>query len=223
MELVGPLDQLVFPDVCAACGAKASAILDVQKVFVQKGEEQTYHVLAKARVPFCAKCAAEHTRERALQAAVPAYRRPPISDLILPAFWVGLGLFVASIALRVVGRGGVAVALTLDAVALGFLVVGVWTAIGAWKVPWYGRVPPQTNVTRAFDFTDNEAQLFEPERRRYYIRNEMFAERFVALNTDRQWDARGSQATRAKWLAIAVAIVIVGGGIVLAILFPEAP
>jgi hypothetical protein len=53
-----------------------------------------------------------------------------------------------------------------------------------------------TSVLAAADFTDDRAELFEPERRTYTFRDPDFAERFRALNADRVWSGK---SPRARW------------------------
>jgi hypothetical protein len=208
--LVGPLDSLTFPELCPACGARAAQALDIPKWFLRTYDAGDERVYAEVRVPFCARCVDQHERERARQPMVPAYRYPGLVDHFLPAMWLAMGLFFFSIAAGGVGKGMVFVG-ALGAIGLFFLWIGVATAVGAWRVPWHERVPPQTSVTRAFDYTDDESDVFEPPRRRYFIRNSAFEEQFVALNAARQWDPRGPEARRArrKWgIAIIVFILL---------------
>jgi hypothetical protein len=208
-ELVGPLEGLSFPPLCAACGAKATQALDIPKWFLRRYEERDdEHVYAEARVPFCARCVELHDRERAQQRQVPAYRYPGIVDHFLPAMWLAIGLFMFSVGARAVGNGPLVV-LVVGALGLFFLLLGIGVLVGAWRVPWYERVPPQTSVTRAFDYTDDESDVFEPPRRRYYIANPEFAAQFEALNQNRQWDPRGLAARRAKWKWAVTIVVLI--------------
>src|SRR5262245_40333906 len=48
---------------------------------------------------------------------------------------------------------------------------GTCRAIGAWWSFRYDRMPPQTEVTRACDFSDNLGNPFVGERRTFAIRN----------------------------------------------------
>ena len=48
-------------------------------------------------------------------------------------------------------------------------------------------MPPQTEVTRACDFSDNMGNVFVGERRVFAIRNARFAEALETANRDRLW------------------------------------
>src|SRR2546430_14486387 len=99
LELVGPLEDLEFPALCPACGAKATGALDVRKVFLNTDAEDPRHVLGEVRVPFCSSCIAQHEQEAAQQPRVRAYRFPKIFDLALVSIWLAMGivfLYVAS-------------------------------------------------------------------------------------------------------------------------------
>jgi hypothetical protein len=219
-SIVGPLDRLAFPELCPACGARATQALDIPKWFLRRYDESNdERVYAEVRVPFCARCAEQHERERALQPDVPAYRYPGLFEHVIPAVYIAMGLFFLSIAARVADKGLIFVAV-LGAIGLFFLAVAIAATVGAWRVPWYERVPAQTSITSAFDYTDDESDVFQPTRRRYFIRNADFGERFAALNANKQWDPRGPEAARALWkwgLAIVVFILL----LIAMILFPE--
>ena len=61
-------------------------------------------------------------------------------------------------------------------------------------------MPPQTNITRAFDFSAREAELFDVPTSTYAIRNREFADAFVALNRERVWNPDAPTAKRnARW------------------------
>lgn len=73
-----------------------------------------------------------------------------------------------------------------------------------------------TSLTGAFDFSDDESALFEPERHRFTFRNGDVAAEFAELNAHRDWDPASTRAQLAlrarlalKWGGTA-ALVLVG-------------
>ncbi len=55
---------------------------------------------------------------------------------------------------------------------------------------------PPTSVLAAANYTDDQSELFEPDRRTYTFRDPVFAAQFAALNADRVWSGR---SPRARW------------------------
>jgi hypothetical protein len=205
-ELVGPLDDLEFPALCPACGAKATGALDIRKVFLNRDGEDPQHVLGEVRVPFCASCIAQHQLEAKQQPRVRAYHFPKILDLALVSIWAVMGVFFLYVAIGVSGSGATMPTLILTYMGLACLAFFVIALRGACRVPWYERVPPQTSVTSAFDFGDEKLELLEPSRRRYAIRDASFAERFSALNAERL--PRPRNRARERWKAILILVVL---------------
>jgi hypothetical protein len=204
-ELVGPLDELEFPELCPACGSKATAVLEIRKVFLNKEGDDPRHVLAEVRVPFCASCIAQHEQEAAQQLRLRAFRFPKIFDLALVSIWGVIGVFFLYVAVRVSGGEGALPALILTYTGIACLVFWVLATRGACRVPWYERVPPQTSVTISFDFGDEKFEPLERSRRSYAIRDAAFAEGFATLNADKQ-PRRNRE--RARWKAILILVVL---------------
>lgn len=69
-----------------------------------------------------------------------------------------------------------------------------------------------TSVLAAANFTDDQSELFEPERRTFTFRDPVFAAQFAALNADRLWDAKAPRARRARWLRKAALYAVVAAG-----------
>lgn len=86
----------------------------------------------------------------------------------------------------------------------------------AWRETEGDRIQPQTAVTRAFDYTDNDPPPFESPRYECTMRNERFAAAFKALNHEIEFvpdspEALADQrdADRRFWGVGAVIAVIV--------------
>jgi len=82
----------------------------------------------------------------------------------------------------------------------------VVSLLAMWRDTRRFRVPPQTEVTLACDFSDDISEAFEGERRVYAIRDEGFAEELAAANRDRAW----TRAMRARSRRLQLAVATVG-------------
>lgn len=219
VELRGSLDSLAWPAVCASCGATAAERIMVRKVFPRpryrsrrRRVGMATYAVASAHIPFCAACAERH-RELATRRS-PASRMVGVllTPLLIPI--VGSAYF-GNIVLRSAldvppGDPGAGIAWGLTAL---FAVIFLWSVFAAWHATRPGRVEPQTDVTRACDFSDDVSQLFEEERRIYTMRDATFADAFYAANRDRNWtaadDARSSRRLAATLAVAGVAALAV--------------
>lgn len=118
---------------------------------------------------------------------------------IFGAVFPGLGaLFLPNLAFRDPWHGR----FTATAIELGLGLFFGWIARLQTKVVLdrtaHLRVPPQSEVTQAFDFSDDVSDLFEPKRVMYAMRDARFAAAFGALNSDKAWHANGPQARAAR-------------------------
>lgn len=77
-----------------------------------------------------------------------------------------------------------------------FGVLGLFQAKSAWRDAEYFRVPAQTTVTKAFDYSDNEPAPFESARFACTMRDERFAAAFRLLNRHLEYQP-GSTAAQA--------------------------
>jgi len=79
--------------------------------------------------------------------------------------------------------GGADITMKLTLEQVGFLVLAMlWCGWIAWYCTRRLRMPPQTEITRAFDFDDWKGDFFIGRQRTYRIRSEAFANAFRALN-----------------------------------------
>lgn len=60
----------------------------------------------------------------------------------------------------------------------------------SWSTNQYRRIPPQTSITRSFDFGDDDSSLYRTVKRTYALRHPIYAEAFARMNAD----------LNAKWL-----------------------
>jgi hypothetical protein len=76
---------------------------------------------------------------------------------------------------------------------LGLSLLLAWAARHQFRLGWhatgYRRLPPTSDITLAFDFSDDIADPFEPPRFVCAVRDARFAAAFESLNRDRSWSA----------------------------------
>jgi hypothetical protein len=216
--LRGEPESLAFPPLCASCGGTAATRIGYSKVFTRShSDSPTEHVVTSVEVPFCADCAARHRAEvqvpTRLSQVLSSFATGDMLGALFPALgaaffgYVGIGdLLRGSSWMRAAGPLGFAAFLAL---------IAWYQRRHVWRDTLHLRVVPQTDVTRAFDFSDNVAPAFEPPRFACTMRNAGFAAAFATLNADRAWVAHSPQAKadrrRAKrsfWLIGAVVLAL---------------
>jgi hypothetical protein len=194
MTLVHGGAGLAYPALCPNCGETASKRIDVQKVFERYSDGYEY-VTATIGVPYCDRCIAEHRRElRTL-----GWPQRLVVSLVTQSTIGALCFGVAALAflpaaLRDLTRPSFPIlVLVVSCCAL----IAYWFLAQSWSSTAHRRVPPQTSITRTFDFSDSHAEAFDAPRATYSIRNAAFAEAFMALNRDRVWNPEAPTAQRA--------------------------
>jgi hypothetical protein len=187
VDLTGSPRRLKWPGICPNCGGPASERIPISKIFrpvagVEAGSGPDF--VTRIDVPFCTACA-----ERQRHLAQP----PGVFDGWLAVFTsplvisFGFATAFAVIAFRVwAGMSADEVWAKLAGLALVafFVLVAAWSVVAAWRSARFFRVPRQTEITRAFDFSDNLGNLVAGQRRAYAIRNAAFAEAFATANHD---------------------------------------
>lgn len=236
VEVVGPLRRAKFPDLCVKCGVPAQRVVALTKLFFHDDHKRSYFYADGVAAPACAGCAAEHQRElRPIDPEVKrrllrgwAVATLPYIVPVAVISWM-LTLFVPELleALREAEPAEVAIwGAVCGFFALMWLVfVGLILKGGRPMVlsPGYGRPVPArvergplgsryiapmepTSLMRAMDFSEDESELFEPERHRFTFRNYEVAAGFSELNAHRQWDP----ASRRAQLAVAARRALIG-------------
>ena len=214
VTLVGSHRRVVWPQLCPACGAPASVQINVAKIFARQsryGGFSNYRYLVRMPVPFCRSCANRHEQ---LVGPVPSmvgsfFRTPALLSFIAAAVVGGIlwSIFV---------QGGEDVSLGARTYAISGIVLLVATGffITA-NAARFLRVPKQTEVTRACDFSDNVGFPFG-RRRLYAIRNAGFAEAFIRANQDRLWT--DAMKRRDRWISLVVFVLLILATIVAVII-----
>lgn len=192
MTLGGSPSTLTFPPLCPNCGKPATRRIRCTKVFYSFGSHTTNYELSSADVPFCDACIARHeAQDLAPTSGSNLLARVISAGSLIPVLVVGaLALAGAHVAgLTTADDGGVRLFLVL----LG-LPAGMGALLHARGVARRARVPPQSSVTEAFDFSDDVREGFEPHRFVCTIRDGGFAQAFAALNRERLWQADSPKA-----------------------------
>lgn len=215
--LRGDPATLAMPPLCPNCGAAAAERFEVQKVFRRtSSDDPTRHVISSLRLPLCVACAARH---RGIAVAPTALQRVLAGfssfDMLGAVALSAAGLFVLNLVLRELLKGRVINGLLLGALAAVFFLIAWLHGRHVWDATAHRRVPPQGEVARAFDFSDDVSPMFEQPRFVCTVKDAAFATAFAHLNADRLYRpesaaARQEQAT-AKWkfwLAVAVMVLI---------------
>ena len=185
VALRGQLHQLRQPPLCAFCGAGADRCIPVLKVFRDPGggDGVTGYCVDTAAVPYCPSCTARHGHERRVLSPIQRVAVSLATGLTVSA--VG-SVFMAFVLLPAAWRALWMPGFPLPlAVVLAFAAIAASSLAGAWRETARRRVPPQTEVTRAFDFSPTGAPLFGELGFVCSIRNADFARAFVAANQER--------------------------------------
>jgi hypothetical protein len=220
VEVDGWHGALVMPDLCAYCGAPASERLLVQKVFTRTygvlDDRVMEHAIAGVQVPFCPACLTRHRAEAPVLTRLQYVGSGLGSQMGLYALFSGAAtLFCAKEALvAMVGRGTVVV----PAVIGGLF--GLMTARAlrlSWGATTRLRIPEQSDITRALDFSDDMSDGYRREQRIYAIRDASFARAFRTLNrpVERIPPSPPTPAERRRGTAAVVATVLVVGVMIL--------
>jgi hypothetical protein len=211
MTLRGDPSMLDFPPLCARCGAPASSRLPYAKAFTRThSDSPTEHIVTHVAVPFCAPCTALHGQ----QSQPPTLARKVLTsfataDMFGAVFPAAAALFVVWLALKDLFNGRLLRSLTMLPIAAVFAAIAWWQRRHVWQETEHLRLAPASEVTRAFDFSDDLAAAFEPPRFVCSMQDARFAEAFRALNRSREWHA-GSPQARAERRAASRKMWVIG-------------
>ena len=212
-----------FPALCPNCGAAASAKLVCSKVFRRThSDAPNSHVVASVAVPFCDACIARHGGS--VQAPTPLSRLLSgfaTGDMLGAVFPGMAAVFVLWLVLKDLASGDIVRGFTMLPIAGVFGAIAWFMRGHVWRETAHLRVPPQTDVTEAFDFSDDIAPAFESPRFVCTVRDARFASAFQALNRPREWvvdsaaaQADRRQANRKMWVIGGVVALVAIIGIV---------
>lgn len=168
-------------------------------------------MIAAVKVPFCAGCIAQHRAEA--ETATPVARALSYLNtvLVLPMIFSIIAIVVTlrwTLAMR---RDDPAQLIPLAMTAF-FVIVFLASAAGAVRETARLRVPPQTDVTVACDYSDDISAPFDAERRVYAIKDPAFAESFAASNRDRVWTPTMAASSRRRSMVVAAVLFALVAG-----------
>ncbi len=194
--LSGRLSSLQFPPLCPNCGSAAKKPLTYAKVFRQPDSDgPTRYVVTSIAVPFCDTCIARHRAQEE--------KRTMTSDLIssfatmdmLGAVFPALAaLFLLYLALGDLFHARATRVLVELGIGAVFGLIAWAQSRAVWDQTQRFRVPPQSDVTIAFDFSDDTASAFESARFMCTVRHAAFADAFRVLNAGREYLPNSPQA-----------------------------
>jgi hypothetical protein len=213
LTLRGSASGADFPPLCPHCGSAAADRIEYSKVFRHADSDgPTRYVVSSVAVPFCDPCIARHRAQEAKPSLVAVVVSSFASmDMLGAVFPAMAAIFLVYLALGDLLKGhGTRVLVELGIGAVFGLIA--WAqARAVWQETERFRVPPQSEVTMAFDFSDDTAPVFESARFVCTMRNDRFANAFRALNIEREWLAKSPEAlaerrrsNRMMWIVGAV-------------------
>jgi len=222
-ELVAGPEPLAFPPLCPNCGRSTQRSLTYAKVFYgQPGDDwmDQRHV-QHATVPFCAACITRHQAEQWQPSRFEILLSLASENLLAAFGTAGVAVFVLilvpDLALRGKFSPGTLFPLGL---ALLFALISLTLVRSAWRQTAHRRVPAQTSVTTAFDFSDDISKPLEAPRHVYTVCDAAFAEPFDALNKTKVWSSGGPAAVDAKrkdrwlvWAGLAAIVIFALGNL----------
>lgn len=210
MCLWGAPEAAQFPALCPNCGHPATARLMLAKGFVRSSGSDTpdHRAVLSVAVPFCNRCIARHRAELPATGALARLLSGFHSGEMLAAVaFAAAAAFTSWHALAELRHARLAPCAVFAALSVLFGLIARFEARRAWQDTEYFRVPAQTSVTRAFDFSDNEPAPFESPKYDCTMHDAGFAAAFRVLNQAREFrpgspqaQADRQQANRQAWL-----------------------
>ena len=194
--LRGAASSLQFPPLCPNCGSSAANPLTYAKVF--RGSDSdgpTRYTVTSITVPFCDACIARHraaeVKRTMMSDLISSFATMDMLGAVFPALaalfllYLALGDLFHARATRMLVELGIGALFGLIAWAQSH---AVWDQIERF------RVPSLSDVTIAFDFSDDTAPAFESARFVCTVRNPVFANAFRVLNVGREYLPKSPQA-----------------------------
>lgn len=217
LEVRGTPRELSWPRVCAYCGDAASEQITVTKAYRPRprrhggrsaGFMRPYHISA-APIPFCGKCAAEHratVRPPSTASKLASFLFTPLVIPVIGSAWLASLIYGAM-------RGATGAGALFGWGLLALMVANiVWCTFLMWQTSRVHRLDPQTEITRACDFSEDVSYLYEKERRIYAMRNKTFAEAMASLNRDRVWtEEEQARSMKMSFLSAVLMLAALGG------------
>jgi hypothetical protein len=208
--------DLSFCSTPVEIGCGASERIRVRKAFYRfarwgRGYNTAAYKTVTADIPFCYTCAELHRAETAKVSTFRRWRSFVFSPVHIAT--IGFTIIYFYFKMQVswsdfqsLGPRGLWIAST-PVLALLF---AIWLAF------WYtrpDRFEPRTEITNACDFSKNVAMELGRKRHIYSMRNQAFAEAFIAANRDRVWTPEDQKRSSRRVL---YQMMIFLGGLIIA-------
>jgi hypothetical protein len=203
---------IVFPDCCPVCLQVANIGVLVEKTFARVEDSEsggTSTLVGGFLVPFCEGCVRRHAAEdKPLSPWLPVRRVLSGGTGLGGLFVFGIGLFFLKEAILRTG-------IVLFVVAAFVLLMGSYLVVSEYRSNRHLAVRPRTSVTRTVEFSDVQAQDYEPPWRTFQFENAEYGRRFAEWNAARLWNPAGVEARaasekrrRAERRNVAIAIAV---------------
>lgn len=193
--LRGEPAALDFPDLCANCGEVARERVRCAKHFLRTGSENACDVVQSVAVPYCGGCSARLAAESPPMAALAklftAFGTAEVFGAVFPAL---AACFFGWQAIAHVLSGRFVAALPLLAFAAFLAFIAERMRRRVWRDTAHLRVGRRGDVACAFDWSDNVAPTFEPERFVCTVRDPRFAGALEVRNIARLWHPKSDSA-----------------------------
>ena len=214
--LCGEPGGLAMPPLCPNCGEAAADRVTVEKVFRRRSSEASdSYLIVPVALPLCAGCAVRHragtVQPTRWQRVLSSFSNADMLGAVLPAI---AALFVLQLALRDLLNGRLLRSTLPFALAAVFAAIAWYQRKHVWAETAHLRVPQQSEVARAFDFSDDVAPAFEQPRFICTMKDGRFATAFAALNADRLYrpdstEARGEQRRAKRQLRVVLVLLAI--------------
>jgi hypothetical protein len=159
-------------------------VLSIAKAFrfSPGGDSGWGYRVAEATPRFCRTCFERHHANAQPVTGLDRLKSLVSSELIIPA--VGLGAFAGLVLINSVGRllRRPAGEWPIAAFAAVLILIALHCLRSAWAGNAHKRVPIQTEITRSFDFGDDDDSAFQQTARIYALRHEGYAIALRRLN-----------------------------------------
>jgi hypothetical protein len=211
VAIAGPIDDLKYPALCPHCGAAADKRLSIEKVFRETYSDDTPSgvKIARATPLFCSTCISDHRAEEQPPTLGERLKSLFLTEQALAGYSMSAtGLLLGSQMLKHTQALATKVGIALLGLSALFLLGAYSCFRRGWDTNRYRRIPPQTNVTRSFDFGDDDSSPFKTVKRTYALSDAAYAEAFTHMNSDLDAKWLGPERRRREKLHLWIAVVI---------------
>lgn len=211
VAIAGPIDELKYPALCPHCGAAAGERLPIEKVFRETYSDDTPSgvKIARATPLFCESCIKRHRAEEQPATLGERLKSLLLTEQALAGYSMSAtGLLLGSQILKHTQALATKVGFALLGLSALFLLGAYSCFRRGWNTNRYRRIPPQTGITRSFDFGDDDSSTFKTVKRTYAVSDTAYAEAFARMNADLDAELLGPERRRREKIHLWIAFVI---------------